>query len=277
MARRMSTADRRAWEAARTLDDLGELTARWLEGGVASQPAYAPGCGPDPETVPLIARAGLLQPGRVRDLRVAARRGRAPAMTVPGGNSAPRCRASPAPRWPERIWEAAEAAGLTVIAHAPATLPRWRIRYDRAVPVTRREARPYTWFGAQLSRRHLRDGWTGYGICHPGAVTALCAAWQVTVIDPRLGPQRPALAGPAQRPGHRAPTPARPRDPAAALSALGAVWSPDFGAYASGQLDASQIRCVLCGHAPCGCPPFGTPAYLALVDRLHGRTRGGEA
>jgi hypothetical protein len=66
-------------------------------------------------------------------------------------------------------------------------------------------------------------------------------------------------------------------DPAAVLAALGAVWSPDFGAYASGQLDASAVRCVLCGKAPCDCPPFGAPGYLALVARLHGRARGGEA
>jgi hypothetical protein len=66
-------------------------------------------------------------------------------------------------------------------------------------------------------------------------------------------------------------------DPAAVLAALGAVWSPDLGAYASGQLDASAVRCVLCGQAPRDCPPFGTPGYLALVDRLHGRVCGGEA
>jgi len=67
------------------------------------------------------------------------------------------------------------------------------------------------------------------------------------------------------------------RDPAAALAALGAVWSPDFDAYASDQLDASAVRCVLCGHAPCDCPPVGTPEYFTLVDRLHGRTGGGGA
>jgi hypothetical protein len=67
------------------------------------------------------------------------------------------------------------------------------------------------------------------------------------------------------------------RDPAAVLTAFGAVWSPDFDAYASGQLDASAVRCVLCSHAPCDCPPFGTPEYFALVDRLHGRTRRGGA
>jgi hypothetical protein len=50
--------------------------------------------------------------------------------------------------------------------------------------------------------------------------------------------------------------PARPRtalDPVAALAALGARWSPDFDAYASGQLPISQVRCVLCGRAPCAC------------------------
>ena len=67
------------------------------------------------------------------------------------------------------------------------------------------------------------------------------------------------------------------RNPRKVLDRLGAVWSPDFSAYASGQLDASQARCLLCGHVPCDCPPFGTPGYLALVDRLHGRTRGGGA
>ena len=73
------------------------------------------------------------------------------------------------------------------------------------------------------------------------------------------------------------PRPGVSRDPAAVLAALGAVRSPDSGAYASGQPGASAVRCVLCGHAPCDCPPFGTPEYFALVDRLHGRTRGGGA
>jgi hypothetical protein len=64
---------------------------------------------------------------------------------------------------------------------------------------------------------------------------------------------------------------ARKRTAQDALDALGAKWSPDFDAYASGRKSAAQVRCVLCRHAPCDCPPFGTPAYLALVNRLHGR------
>lgn len=65
-------------------------------------------------------------------------------------------------------------------------------------------------------------------------------------------------------------TPGAP-DPRAILDQLGAVWSPDFDAYASGQLDASRIRCVLCQLAPCQCPPFGSPGYFALLDARHNR------
>lgn len=62
-------------------------------------------------------------------------------------------------------------------------------------------------------------------------------------------------------------------DPAAALAKLASVVrSPDLDAYAAGEIDASQVRCALCGHAPCDCPPFGTPEYMALIDKRHGRT-----
>lgn len=60
-------------------------------------------------------------------------------------------------------------------------------------------------------------------------------------------------------------------DPVEALAALGAQWSPDFAAYAAGELDAARVRCALCLAAPCECPPFGSPEYFALIDRRHGR------
>lgn len=47
--------------------------------------------------------------------------------------------------------------------------------------------------------------------------------------------------------------------------------SPDLGAYAAGEIGVSQIRCALCTHAPCDCPPFDTPEYFALLDRRHGK------
>lgn len=62
-----------------------------------------------------------------------------------------------------------------------------------------------------------------------------------------------------------------PKTAVDALNELGAKWSPDLDAYASGQLDISQVRCALCTHAPCDCPEFGTPEYFALIDKRHGR------
>jgi hypothetical protein len=58
-----------------------------------------------------------------------------------------------------------------------------------------------------------------------------------------------------------------PADPREVLEQLGAVWSPDFDAYASGQLDVSQVRCVLCGRAPCQCRQCEHPyrSYLAAA------------
>ena len=53
-------------------------------------------------------------------------------------------------------------------------------------------------------------------------------------------------------------------------------WSPDFGAYAAGELDLSQVRCALCANAPCQCPEFGTPEYFELLDRRHGRKGTGQ-
>ena len=47
--------------------------------------------------------------------------------------------------------------------------------------------------------------------------------------------------------------------------------SPDFDDYATGKKGAHEIRCVLCGRCPCGCPKFGTPEYFAMFKRLHGK------
>jgi len=44
----------RAWSSARTLTDLGELTAQWLEGSLATLAGGAYRGGPDEETGPLV-------------------------------------------------------------------------------------------------------------------------------------------------------------------------------------------------------------------------------
>jgi hypothetical protein len=73
------------------------------------------------------------------------------------------------------------------------------------------------------------------------------------------------------------PAPGAATDPRAALEQLGAIWSDDFDAYASGELDASKLHCALCQCAPCRCPAFGTDAYFALLDFRHGRGKGTDA
>lgn len=180
----MKTADRRKWQAARTLPGLGELTAQWLEGRIASVPGYD--SEPAFETMPLtrvlasLNRAGFVtigsQPGMARtghdgefwEQRAAVEGFADPLLLA-------------------RLAAAAHHAGLAVIAHDPAKLPRRRYRYGAALTVTRRAGRPVTDFGIQLPRRHIRDADTGYGICHRDAVNALCSAWQVTLTDPVWG------------------------------------------------------------------------------------------
>ncbi len=184
VSRDTGKSDRAAWGSARTLAGLGELTARWIEGTIASQPGY---CGPsdieDPALVPLLAalnRAGFVTTGSQAgesgpgyDGAHWQQRAAVEGFAGPGMTSA--------------LIAAASDAGLTIVVRDPAGLPRWRYRYDRSVTVTMREDRRVTGFGVQLPRRHIRDGWLGYGICHRDAVGALCAAWQVTVIDPEWG------------------------------------------------------------------------------------------
>jgi hypothetical protein len=71
-------------------------------------------------------------------------------------------------------------------------------------------------------------------------------------------------------------------DPLDIVRALGAVFSPDLDAYAAGEIDASRIRCVLCGAAPCECrscparyTPFPySPGGASLSERECGMTIG---
>jgi hypothetical protein len=178
--------DRKLWAQARTLADLGELTAQWLECRINSQPAYAPGCGPDPETgelIPVLAaanRAGFLtdcsQPGHPVDCggweQRAAVSGFADAAT-----------------W-VRIWEATE--GLPLMRGAERAT-RFRVNYRTSLPVTRNCHGTCTHFGAIVPRRHLSDSWTGYGECHPDGVKAVCEAWQITLVDHEWGRERSPL------------------------------------------------------------------------------------
>ncbi|MEU1778130.1 hypothetical protein ABZ545_01430 [Streptomyces abikoensis] len=184
----MSRGDRRRWESARTLTDLGELMALWLEGELGSRPGYAARFGPDEETaalVPVLAaccRAGFMteqsQPGEsdtAFDGRPWVQR-----AAVSGFLSDSRLL--------ERVRRSAEGAGLQVIAGTAQGR-------DKAVVVTRWDGRDHTAFGETMRPRDLRYVFQG---CSRQAVDALVAAWQVTVIDPVWGRDSllwPVLAG----------------------------------------------------------------------------------
>lgn len=59
-------------------------------------------------------------------------------------------------------------------------------------------------------------------------------------------------------------------DAVEAVTRLGALWADGFDEYATTG-NTSALTCVLCQNKPCSCPPFGTPEYLALVNKRHGR------
>jgi len=55
----------------------------------------------------------------------------------------------------------------------------------------------------------------------------------------------------------------KPRTATDVVTALGGIIAAD--------LDSPNPACVLCQTGPCSCPPFGSPEYIALVNRRHGK------
>jgi len=168
------------WAEAKTIADLGELGALWLEGEIPSQPGYTENCGPDEETEHLIPVLARLNRG-----------GFFTTGSQPGGEGETASNGE----WRQRaavdgfitddgllcrIDDAlARVDGLTWVVN---TASWWRDDYRPAEPVTWADGQDYTWFGARLSRRHLRFP---YG--ETGALPALFGAWQVTVVDLEWG------------------------------------------------------------------------------------------
>lgn len=183
---RMSRTDRERWSAARDLQDLGRLTALWLEGDITSQPGYAPGYGPDEETealVPVLARAnraGFLtdgsQPGEADtigfDGEFWTQRAAVEGFLVPK-------------RAPELI-ATARRAGLIVIAHTVLNR-RFARRCPEFIDVTLRGNRVHTGFGGQRRARDIRFQ---YAECHRDAINAVINSWQVTIAAPAYGPDQ---------------------------------------------------------------------------------------
>jgi hypothetical protein len=171
----MSQQDEARWLGARTLADLGELTAEWLEGRVKAQPRYFG--GPDPGTKPLAPvlaacnRAGFVtddsQPGEPRDEYE-------PQRAAVCGYMATEALS--------RLCRYLAGTGLAVVAHAPVCQIT---SDDGAIVITPSDGECYTRAGGPTSAATLRSEYAGE--LHPDAIEALCGAWQVSIVDLEWG------------------------------------------------------------------------------------------
>ena len=185
----MNRADRRAWKQARTLTELGELAARWLEGDIASQPGYRPNCGPARETAGLIPTLARLN--RAGYYTVGSQPGLAPTEGHDGRVWTQRAAVTgfaDDDTW-DRIRTAVERARqLVLIAHR--TPPRGRVwtRPRRlrgaGMAITTAGDRVHTQFGARMSLGDIEGYLWELG---QEGFAAVRGALQVTVIDPVWG------------------------------------------------------------------------------------------
>ena len=174
----MSPEDLARWRSARSLADLGELTAQFLEGLIRQSPTHC--APPDPETadlIPVLAaanRAGLVthqsQPGIPRDKDGSAQRANVSGYASPEAFA--------------RLMTAASGADL-IITTARALDASEERQFGPFFAITLDDGEEYTWDGIGSSQSILDEsyGWE----CHPLAVDELFAAWQVTLIDPVWG------------------------------------------------------------------------------------------
>jgi hypothetical protein len=171
----MNRADRKRWESARTLADLGELTALWLEGEIGKAPGYDG--GPAPETQDLIGV--LAAANRARFVTC----GSQPGLLSEHSDQRAAVEGFACDSVMRRLDCLAAGDGLLINVQPASRHMSWAL----SVPVTTAYGATFTRFGTQLSRRHIRDSCEGYGVCHRAAVRALCSAWQVTIVDREWG------------------------------------------------------------------------------------------
>lgn len=170
---RMPRGDRRMWAEARTLGDLGELMALWLEGKISSRPGYQPRCGPDEETQHLIPTlAALNRAGFLTD------------SSQPGINE----RGFDGSWWEQRAWvegfladdrllgrltRAARAAGAEVLVDS-----------RQSIAVTTVDGQPATTGGGRIPAPYLRLCW---GDLHRDAYAAIKRAKRLTIAHRTYG------------------------------------------------------------------------------------------
>ncbi|MFD3890006.1 DUF6919 domain-containing protein [Streptomyces microflavus] len=174
----MSRSTARSWSTARTLSDLGNLTARWLEGDLATLAGGAYRGGPDEETGPLVPVLAALN-----------RSGHVTFQSQPGSDGP----AFDGRRWRQRaavmcltgteglqlLTRTAHAHGLLLAVHR--TVRRGPVR---DILATTWDGEAITSFGGKIPKSYVRLTYRG---CHREAVRAAVDAHQVTLVDPVWG------------------------------------------------------------------------------------------
>lgn len=262
----MSRADRARWQAARTLTDLGKVTAAWWEGTVRSLPGHRANHRPNPalaEHATALAtanRAGFL----ILTAQAGVINGQLQQRAAVQGFATD-------PALIRRLVDAAEKAGIEI------ALGDW---YDAfydgpgtGITVTAGGGRDVV-FGQALGMAELKARWPKL----PHAVDAVAPALQITLADRQFGPSTllwdmlAAVTGPA------GPSPA-PKIVCRECGCTAIDWQI-CNDGCSGVLDQADGRCVACINpsividwskepeekecALCGAPFFHAGSYCSL-------------
>ena len=180
----MKRAERKLWKTARTLADLGELMAQWLEGDLRSRPGYY---GPtDLDSTELTALCvDLCRAGVVTFESQGAQTWEDDYAGV--GRARVFIEAFVGDEHLGGLRDVCRDAGLTLIAHR--TPPRrwfgsFRSTGADEIPVVLHGERTALSVGSPIDRRYVDLMWDGVS---DEAYDAVAAAWQVTIIDPEWG------------------------------------------------------------------------------------------
>lgn len=167
----MKREDRRRWQEAVTLANLGQLMALWLEGRIGSWPGYASNCPPDEETQHLI-----------RPLAAMCRAGFVTVQSQPG---------LAGPDYQGKDWR--QRAAVEGFVSDRALLARLQsaarsvdaeVSMDQPIVATTRAGRPYTAFGGRPSRGQMRCMWP---VISKPAYAALEASTHLAIVAPEYG------------------------------------------------------------------------------------------
>jgi Domain of unknown function (DUF6919) len=171
----MSRQEERLWGEAETLDDVGELTAQWLEGTIRSQPGYFGPVDVDEDYCPGLTATlvALNRAGFVTENSQA-------SIGCPGYYRAPgeECQA-----WVMGFIDAADT-GLLASLVSTVEGAGFGVQVWEGAARRRRFGLVPEGLGSQPSRGDI-EAW--FGACSVDLVAVACRAWQVRVYDPTAG------------------------------------------------------------------------------------------